>query len=314
MDVFNLVKSNNISELKKYLSYGDVNIVNSKRMSLLHYAILCNNINAFTLLIDNYIDVNIQDINGYTALHYAILNNRFGFTKTLIRHNANLELKNNLRESPLYKACALGREEIIALLLESIKIDFEECNAYNDTIFNAFIRSHNLKLVKKVPLTESLLNHKNIFSESPLHIALKINDLNITKYLLENKSFVNAKNNDLETPIFNAIRNNNIDAVLALIDYGAILDVKNRFNESIFDIGNPNLLEDLKLKPMFVKCNEYRNLYPLHYSIIVSDIDAIKRNLTRVNVKMKDSYGFYPIDLALKYDNSDLVKVIKEIK
>ena len=58
MNPFDAVFSNNISQLRKYLSSGDINVKNERGMSLIHYAIIFNNQEIFDLLLENYIDIN----------------------------------------------------------------------------------------------------------------------------------------------------------------------------------------------------------------------------------------------------------------
>ena len=66
MNVFDAVFSNNISQLRKYLANGDVNVKNERGMSLIHYAIIFNNSEIFDLLLENFININIQDKYGDT--------------------------------------------------------------------------------------------------------------------------------------------------------------------------------------------------------------------------------------------------------
>ena len=121
MDVFDSVYSNNILALREYLETGDVNVVNERGMSLLHYSIVFNNMTIFNILLDNYIDINIKDNHGDTAAHICVINNRIGFLKMLIRNNCDLTLKNDDGHTPLYKACMLGRENMVELQREMAK-------------------------------------------------------------------------------------------------------------------------------------------------------------------------------------------------
>ena len=50
MNVFDYVYSNNIDKLTEYLEFGDVNVLNERGMSLLHYAVIFNNQEIFNLI------------------------------------------------------------------------------------------------------------------------------------------------------------------------------------------------------------------------------------------------------------------------
>ena len=54
MNPFSAIYCNNTKELKLYIDKNDINIRNEKEMSLLEYAIVFNNPDAFELLLDNY--------------------------------------------------------------------------------------------------------------------------------------------------------------------------------------------------------------------------------------------------------------------
>ena len=150
MNVFDAVFSNNISQLRKYLANGDINIKNERGMSLIHYAIIFNNSEIFDLLLENFININIQDKYGDTPIHYCVVNNRIGFLKSLIRNGADVTIKNNDGQAPLFKACSLGREEMIYLLLESTNFNLHEKDNKEETVFATLIRSRNLDLLNKI--------------------------------------------------------------------------------------------------------------------------------------------------------------------
>ena len=131
MNAFDSIYANNINLLKEYLETGDINVINERGMSLLHYAIVFNNSEVLNLLLDNYINVNIQDKHGETAAHYCVINNRMGFLKTLIRHNCDLNIKNEDGQNALYKACVLGRDQMISLFLETMEFDLNDVDSNN---------------------------------------------------------------------------------------------------------------------------------------------------------------------------------------
>ena len=154
MNAFDAIYSNNIQALKDYLAKGDVNIKNERGMSLLHYAISFSNQEIFDLLLENFIDINIQDSRGDTAAHYCVINDKMGFLKTLIRKGCDLKIQNDDGQSPLFKACSLGREEMVYLLLESQDFNLYDRDSKDETIFMALIRISlvNLHFISQVEL------------------------------------------------------------------------------------------------------------------------------------------------------------------
>ncbi len=311
MKAFDYVYSSNIQGLREYLELGDVNCINERGMSLIHYAILFNNSEIFDLLLENYINVNIMDKEGNTPVHYCVIHNRMGFLKTLIRHGANLKVQNLNLETPLYVASKLGRENIIYLLLESIPYNINEKNINDESMFMALIRSRNLNLLNKVIVSNDMVNEANYLGETPLHIACKAGDLNIIKYLISNHAFVNSKNKLKETPLIYAIKAQNYDVLPLLLSSGAIFDCKSTYGDMaidyILDNGKKAYVEELLIK---YKTTEYKSLYPLHYAIYIEDYALVEKYATIRNINRKDNYGFLPLDLAKALDNMRILNLI----
>ena len=313
MDAFDSIYSNNVMALREYLETGDINIKNERGMSLIHYAIVFANSEIFELLLENYIDINIQDSHGDTPAHYCVVNNRMGFLKTLIRKECNLSIKNNDGQTPLFKACTLGREDMIFLLLESQQFNLYDKDSKDETVFMALIRSRNLELLNKIKLDDKVVDIKNFQGEAPLHIAARSGDYRIIKYLLENKAFVNIKNNQGETPLFYAVRSQNKEAIDLLLKFGAVLDCRSTFGETIYDlIPSYDLSSYINEKSEQYKSYLYHSNYPLHYAIIIENYPLVLKNIETKNIDRKDLFGYTPLDLANRIGNARILKVIKD--
>ncbi len=312
MNAFDAIYSNNVMALREYLETGDINVKNERGMSLIHYAIVFANSEVFDLLLENYIDINIQDNHGETPAHYCVVNNRMGFLKTLIRKECNLNLKNNDGQTPLFKACSLGREDMVFLLLESMNFNLYEKDSKDETIFMALIRSRNLELLNKLKLDDKIIDIKNFSGEAPLHIAARAGDQRIIKYLLDHNAFVNIKNNQGETPLFYAVRSQNREAIDLLLRYGAVLDCRSTFGDTIYDlIPSYDLSSYINEKSEQYKSYLYHSNFPLHYAIIIENYPLVLKFLETKNIERKDGFGYTPEVLANKIGNARILKVIK---
>lgn len=313
MDAFDSIYSNNIKSLKEYLEKGDVNAINERGMSLLHSAIVFNNVEAFNILLENFIDINIKDNHGDTPAHYCVINNRLGFLKTLIKKGVDLSIKNNDGQSVLYKACVLGRENMVSLFLESMKFDLYQQDNKEETIFMALVRSRNLNLLNQVKADETIVNMPNYIGDTPLHIACKAGDVSIIEYLIKHKAFVNAKNSTGETPLFYAVQVQDRDVIQALLKAGAVLDCKSTFGESIYNlVPTYDLLNYIN-----EKSEQYRNYlyyanYPLHYAIVIENVEMVKKYCNIRNIERKDNFGYTPLELANLIKNDRILRVLKE--
>mgnify|MGYP001622880267 CR=1 FL=1 len=311
MNAFDSIYANNVKALKEYLENGDINAKNERGMSLLHYAIVFNNHEIFELLLENYININIKDDHGDTPAHYCVINNRMGFLKTLIRYECDLTIKNNDGHTPLFKACVLGRENMVVLLLETQKLDLFETDLKEETVFMAMVRSRNLDLLNKIQITDELVNKPNYIGETPLHIACRTGDLKIINFLIEHHAFVNAKNKSGETPLFYAVTIQNYDVIDILLKNGAVLDCKSTFGDTIY-----NLIPTYELSTYINEKSEqyknylYYNNYPLHYAIIIENLELVKKFCLQRNIEHKDNFGYTPLQLAKLINNEKIIKII----
>ena len=313
MNPFDAIYSNNIQSLREYLQVGDVNVKNERGMSLLHYAISFGNADIFDLLLENFIDVNIQDSKGDTPAHYCIINNKMSFLKTLIRKNCDLKLQNFDGQSPLFKACSLGREEMVYLLLETQDFNLYDRDSKDETIFMALIRSRNIDLLNKIEIDDGIIDVKNFAGEAPLHIAAKTGDIKILTYLLEHRAFVNIKNNQGETPLFYAVRAMNKESIDLLLRYGAILDCRSTFGETIYElVPSYDLLNYINEKSEQYKSYKYYSSYPLHYAIIIENYPKVLKFRDNKNIDKVDDFGYTPLDLAVRVGNDRIIRAIKE--
>lgn len=66
-----------------------------------------NNLKEVTDLFDTTLqgdlkpEINNRDANSWTALHYACLNGNYNIVLFLLKNEANIELTNDLRQTPL---------------------------------------------------------------------------------------------------------------------------------------------------------------------------------------------------------------------
>ena len=82
-------------------------------------AVLRDNIDILTLLLENGAQVNIIDERGDTALHLSVLKNNLAITEILLKNNANTHIKNNQGKTPLMTAEENKYDEIRLQLIEA---------------------------------------------------------------------------------------------------------------------------------------------------------------------------------------------------
>jgi len=76
-----------------------------------------NMVETLEVILNSDFDVNFL-IRGQTPLHFAINDQNLNMIKVLIKHNADLEMKNVFKETALNSAVRTGNIEIISYLLK----------------------------------------------------------------------------------------------------------------------------------------------------------------------------------------------------
>lgn len=133
-----------IDSVEQALSAGaDVNSKETERgMTGLMIAIMEEDIEIVTLLLENGADVNIQTKDGETALILASMFGYIEIVKILLEYGANVDTKENLGMTALMAASGEGHIEIVKLLLAN-GADQNATDNYNNTaLMLANIKRH----------------------------------------------------------------------------------------------------------------------------------------------------------------------------
>lgn len=90
-----------------------------KGRTLLHYAILGDNIEIVNSLCNFGVNINLCDDNYNTPLHFAIIQNSYKMIETLLKiKNIDYNALGEFDQTPLHKAVVIGNLKIIKLLIE----------------------------------------------------------------------------------------------------------------------------------------------------------------------------------------------------
>jgi len=303
----------------------------------------------------NHADKNELDSHGYSLIHYAILKEDIETINYLIDQGVDVNYKENSAKyghSAIDISISIGNKEIFYALLKSTTILFNIPNKEGELPLSNIIKSHDFtledkkimieKLIKRgsyinfidvntplkdaiqedsIPLVELLLqNNANInftFKNgySPLVFAIKSKSLSMVKYLVQKGADVNYvlqhKYNDDETKdtvILKAIESGDLAIFEYLLDQNATINFDNKKE-------NYHIIETID-KSGQTKIFEYlaqRNLEQFSDGITESIIYHNQINLLKIllnkgfNINTKDKNGDTPLGYAVKFSNEYLV-------
>ena len=313
-DIFLAALHNDTITIREYLKFGDVNTVDKTNSSLLHYAARGNAIEVANLLLDNYINLNIVNDKGETPLFEAVARGELGFCKVLCRYNADSTIVNKANECIYFKAIIKGRMDILELLEDYLRIDYE---FVNDNLENALfyaLKAYNNELFFRLASSyPKLLKQRNFNNQSLLMLAIKLDNEEVVNYLLE--KFSNYYECDVENNnvLFYAARYGSSDILRKLLTTNPIIEGKNINGLDIYQMAELNTHPTLILLENYKDTYEYKlykRTYPFHVAVISRNYDLLEYGAPDIN--KKDAFGI-SINEYMNYINDvNIFKILKK--
>jgi ankyrin repeat protein len=130
----------------------------------------------------------MQDIRGVTPIMVYAANGKLKAIKLLIKHGANIRIKNKRNENILFYSVECP--EILKFFLKN-NFDPNSCNKNNATPLFVACHTGNIDAVNTLLLAGSNINHYDIHGFTPLYYAIKKSHIDIVKLLLDKGAKVN---------------------------------------------------------------------------------------------------------------------------
>ena len=172
----------------------------------LHLAASEGNVELVNLLLKSGALVDAQDdLQGNTALHKAAWKGFSQTVKILMKHKANVCIKNKGGFSALHLSCQQGHNESTrVLLLNRCKPDIR--NNYGDSPLHTAARYGHAGVARILISAWCDVNPVNKNGDTPLHITAAMGRRKLTKILLSYGATPSLKNLQGETPMDIALR------------------------------------------------------------------------------------------------------------
>ncbi len=141
------------------------------------------------------LNININDsINHLNPLFSSLIKNNGNIAKILIKSGANINIKNDIGDSPLIWAASNGKPEIVKLLLSHQDIDVNVKNDLGTSPLIFAVKTDKPEIVKLLLAHEDInVNAKNNFGISPLILAVEDCKPEIVKLLLAHEKIKDTK-------------------------------------------------------------------------------------------------------------------------
>jgi len=282
---------------------------------------LLNHRKSFKFLL-KYEDVNEFDSNGYTILHYAILKEDIETIKYLISIGADINYKENIWKSyntPLDISIYICNKEIFFILLNSKNIELNVPNGKGETPLVTTIKMKNYPIEYKKFILENLIkcganvDFIDARKNTPLVYAIQEKSFPMVNQLVENGANVNyvIKNENYwesESILMYAIKQDEVTIAKYLIEEQASLNFKNKYEVSdlIETMGRNRKIEIFEYLAKWDN-NIFSN------SVVREIIQKRRLDLLKIlvmnclDVNQKDSQGKTPLVYAIEARECQIV-------
>ena len=232
---------------------ADLSLKDSKQWTCLHVAYHHKRQEVFRILLEHGIPVNAQTDEGRTCLHMLCshYDGSHYYIEQLLKHNANIGIKDKDGNTPLHLAAASNAPDIVDRLLQKaadvesenysgmrplslgighINIvrkliesgaDVGACDKQGMTALHQACakQSINVSVVQELlKCDKALVNRLTNAGSSPLHLACQSNNKKqVVQYLLDNGANVDEANTEGYTPVLYAARYGSAEVVKSLI-------------------------------------------------------------------------------------------------
>ncbi len=258
----------------------DYNLVNSKGDSMLLVAVSLGNYDAVLRLLSLGADVNKQ--NSYTRdtpILRSLYTNHDDITRLLVASDANLNLENNYRHSPIFVAVERQKGEFVDLFITS----GAQAGIDSDNLFR-WVTKRNLIGILAMLKGGVDPNVKNEQGNTPLIIAASLGDVESVRNLLAYRADPNAANKDGNTALIYAARYNH--------------------PQIIYELMRPYSL----VAPVDVNIQNKQGETALYWAASRGYEEAVKRLLAaNTNRDLKDKNGLTARDIAQKKGRRNIV-------
>jgi len=300
------------------LNMSHIDMVDEKKKSLLHYAVLGSAMDVIHYLLDMDININLADDHGETALFDCARKAKLDIAKLLMNKFASVNVENRVGELPIHLAAFKGDMDMIKLLIESGS--YLNKKTQEDKLPVHYAIAGGRADVIPFLLKEGKQNWfiRDTYGNSLLHHAAKTSNVQIIDMLLNQNLDPNALNSQFETPIFNAVRFGTIETIRLLLTADAYIDIHNRRYETPIDTAMIFDKQDvLKYLQEYMITPKYERLVQkqaLSIAVLNRDHVYLRKLIERDTPMKKDRLQKTALDYAKEYNLGLCVNLLRDVE
>lgn len=174
---------------------------------------------------DSEYKIDELDSNQNTPLNLAVHNDDIEISKVLINNGADINIQNNIKDSPYLYAGAEGRTEILREMLKKAQPDLSKHNRFGgNALIPAAEKGHIENVKMLLEHGQEDINYQNVFGYTALIEVVALRESNqvykdIIKILLEYGADQTLRDNSGKTALDYVIQKNDIELIKLLRRY-----------------------------------------------------------------------------------------------
>ena len=304
----------------------DIECVDEDGQSLLHGAARNGYEKiARMLLNEKVLSVDVRDKCSMTPLHDASRYGKAAVAAVLLENEADASLEDHFGRTPFIVAWQYGKEDIMRMLAgtgleQQPSIPLDDSNLPLWAMARRGLTNLLAAAVKSRPQDFYILEPYS--EKSPLHCAIEANEPAILDILLQSQGvlpLVNQRNHFGRTPLHIAAVLGDILASQRLLSAGADLDTKDRWNDRPIALAQSNghldvmlLLIKADVNNIAVDKREIDLKLLFFFAVEKGDVDAVERliGVYGVDRSVQNSEGLRAIKIAEAADDDEMVRLL----
>jgi len=297
---------------------------NKYGFSFLILSYLLNHEEIFHYLV-NYMDINDSDNNDKTILHYAIIKDDVETIKFLIDNQIDIN-KTDYCETPLNIAILSKSKKAYNILLNNENLLINEVNMRSESTLMLLIKNHNYSMEEKLSMIKNLIqkgididyiNKKN--GKSPLMYAIQERSLPMVKLLINHGANINYINKKcMYDSLFYAIFENDITIAEFILKNDVYIKRCSENNKRLilkYIITYKSIPWIKLLINTGLDLNDENNYSPLYYAIIRKSLSIVKFLVENgANVNHTYQYSESLLITAIKYADLNIIEYLIDQK
>ena len=275
----------------------------------LHAAVETNNMDIINCLIKHGAELNVKDSRGNTPLLIAAKKSYFQPMQSLLKHGADADIQNNEGKTALHVSVEHGFFDAFDLLLKHVSINIRD-NEGETALFKA-VQRNNDKIAKTLITSNCSIEGNGESGSNIFHIAAQKGNYEIVKCLVENKHDVNTQDNYGMTPLHYAAQNGHEKIVKYLIDHSANINKRDskHFYPLHYALKTHN--ESIKSLLKLPESSEKNRKSLLFNAAEHGNIELIKAEMyAGISLNIKNDNNWAMIHLSVKANQVDTVKFL----